>query len=486
MPYDYGAWEPVIGLEIHVQLKTATKMFCGCKAEYGAPPNTHVCPVCLGLPGALPVPNAKAIEQAIKAGLALQCTVAAFTKFDRKNYYYPDLPKNYQISQYDLPFSAGGKIAITLPDGAPKTIGITRAHLEEDTGKLSHGAHLPGSQVDLNRAGTPLLEIVSEPDLRAPDEARIYMETIKDRMEFLDIGDCNLQEGSLRCDVNVSVRKKGATAFGTKVEIKNINSFRYVELAVDFEIKRQIGLIEAGKGAEIRQSTRGFDSTNNTTFHQRSKEIADEYRYFPDPDLPPMTFTPAYIEKLRSELKRTPAELKADMIERLGLTEEVVEQLTRRYQKTKYFEAVVAAGAPARTAAIWVINEIGSIKGLPDDLAGLQVTPEQLAALIDMVEKKQLTRNIAREKVFPVMVETGRDPQAIAKELDLLSAPGGDTGALTAAVQAVIIANPKQVAEYKAGKEATFNWLLGQVMKQGRGKFQADAVREALTTALRS
>lgn len=485
MVYDYGAWEPVIGLEIHIQLKTDSKMFCGCKAAYGAPPNTHVCPVCLGLPGALPVPNGRAIEQAIKAGLALQCKIASFTKFDRKNYYYPDLPKNYQISQYELPLSAGGKIEIVLEDGRRKTVGITRAHLEEDTGKLGHDNHHAGSQVDLNRAGTPLLEIVSEPDLRTPDEARIYMETVKDRMEFLDIGDCNLQEGSLRCDVNVSVRKKGETRFGTKVEIKNINSFRFVELAVDYEVKRQIALIEAGKIAEIKQSTRGFDSTDNTTYHQRSKEIADEYRYFPDPDLPPMTFTAAYVEKLRGELKRTPEELKADLTTRLGLTEDVVEQLTRRYQKLKYFEETVAAGAAARTAAIWVINEIGSIKGLADDLTGLKIAPTQLAALIDLVEKKTLTRNVAREKIFPVMVETGKDAAAIAKELDLLSSPGDD-GPVQAAVTAVIAGNPKQVEEYKAGKEATFNWLLGQVMKQGRGKFPADKVRDLLTAALKA
>jgi aspartyl-tRNA(Asn)/glutamyl-tRNA(Gln) amidotransferase subunit B len=356
MPAAVAEWETVIGLEVHAQLKTETKMFCGCKTSFGDPPNTHVCPVCLGLPGSLPVPNGKAFRMAVKAALALHCEIAGFTKADRKNYYYPDLPKNYQISQYDLPFATKGWLEITLPDAAPRRIGITRVHLEEDAGKLVHDetGGGGGSGVDLNRAGTPLIEIVSEPDLRSPAEARAYMEALAQVLLYLDVCDCSMQEGSLRCDANVSIRPQGQREFNTRREIKNMNSFRFVEMAIETEVREQRGIYESG--GSVEQSTRLFDGQTGEIRTMRTKEQAQDYRYFPEPDLPPITLTPALIEEIRASIGEMPEARLRRYQEELKLNAYDAGVLVEHKPLGDYLEQLMAAGVAAKAAAHWIIK----------------------------------------------------------------------------------------------------------------------------------
>ncbi|MCX7804818.1 MAG: Asp-tRNA(Asn)/Glu-tRNA(Gln) amidotransferase subunit GatB [Planctomycetota bacterium] len=476
-------YEAVIGLEIHVQLRTKTKLFCGCRVVFGAPPNTNVCPVCLGLPGALPVPNGAALELAIRAALALGCRIAPVTKFDRKNYCYPDLPKNYQISQYDTPLATGGYLDIAA-DGMEKRVGITRVHLEEDAGKLLHDESGRGgcSLVDLNRAGVPLLEIVSGPDMRSPEEARAYMEALAEIMEHIGASDCNMQEGNLRCDANVSIRPRGAAALGIKTEIKNLNSFRFVEQALRYEIKRQVGTVSSG--GRLVQETRLFDPDAGETRPLRSKESAHDYRYFPDPDLPPIAITEERIESIRATVGELPRARRARYVSAMGLSAYEADVLVRSRAAADYFEALVAAGVAPKPAANWMLNDVqAALKaaGL-DSIEKSAAPPERMAEMIKLVESGAVGRGPAKEVLLPELLARGADPMEVAKSRDLLRST--DAGAVERAVEVVVAANPKQVAEYRGGKAATFNWLLGQAMKALRGKGDPKAVREALLRKL--
>ena len=484
MPAAAVEWEPVIGLEVHAQLKTDTKMFCGCKTSFGDPPNTHVCPVCLGLPGSLPVLNGKAFRMALRAALALNCHIAGFTKADRKNYYYPDLPKNYQISQYDLPFATKGWLDLALPDGAPRRIGITRVHIEEDAGKLVHDESGGGGEsgVDLNRAGTPLIEIVSEPDLRSPAEARAYMEALAQVLLYLDVCDCNMQEGSLRCDANVSVRPKGQRELNTRREIKNMNSFRFVEMAVEAEIREQRALYDAG--GTVEQSTRLFNGQTGEIRTMRTKEHAQDYRYFPEPDLPPVTITPEMVAEARAEIGELPDARLRRYREQSGLSAYDAGVLVEHKALGDYFEQLLAAGAAAKAAANWIISDCQGIlkeKGLRIENCG--ITPARMAELLKLVEAGAINRATAKDKVFPVMLEAGKDAAEIVKEKGLGQV--SDSAAIEKTVDEVLAANPKLVQDYVGGKDATLNAIFGQCMKAFQGKANPGVIRPILEGKLK-
>ena len=469
------AFESVIGLEVHVQLSTATKMFCRCRNHFGDPPNSNVCPVCLGLPGALPVINNVAIEGAVKAGLMLNCAIARFSKFDRKHYFYPDLPKAYQISQYDLPICGKGYLDVEL-DGAVKRFGITRVHLEEDAGKLVHDAGGGGSLVDLNRAGTPLLEIVSEPDLRSPDDAYAYLTTIKQLISYLDISDCNMEEGSLRCDANVSVRPAGASALGTKVEIKNLNSFKAVHKAIAYEIKRQIAAVESGQ--TIVQETRLFDTDTEKTVSMRSKEFAHDYHYFPDPDLVPLTFTGEHIAQVTAALPERPAAMKARFVAQYELSDYDAGVLTSERPLACYFEAAVNAGASGKAAANWITNNLlAELNQRGLGITDCRISPEQLAELVVLIDNGTISGKIAKE-VFPAMFASGKPAAAIVREQGLVQVT--DTSAIDAWVAAAIEQNPDAVASLKAGKAKAAGKLVGAVMQLSKGKANPALVNERI------
>lgn len=474
-------YESVMGLEVHAQLKTNTKMFCGCATTFGEPPNTQVCPVCLGLPGSLPVVNAQAFEFALKAALALHCEIASFTKFDRKNYYYPDLPKNYQISQYDLPYSKNGHLDITV-DGKPRRIGITRIHMEEDAGKLVHSEGGGGSGVDLNRAGTPLLEIVSEPDLRTPAEARAYMEAIAHILEFLGICDCNMQEGSLRCDANVSVRPVGQKEFNTRREIKNMNSFRFVEQAVTTEIVEQIEIYNSG--GTVRQETRLFNGETGVIRTMRTKEDAQDYRYFPEPDLPPITITSAMIEAVRSRQDELPQARKQRYITDLKLSDYDAKVLTDFKPMGDFFEAVLKEGVAPKFASNWITADLQGIlkeRRMTIDTCGL--APKAIAELIQLVEtEKKINRAAAKETVFPKMLESKKSALQIALEENLLIV--ADTGATEKIIDDVIQKSTKLVADYVGGKDAVVNAIFGACMKEFKGKGDPAVIRPLLEKKL--
>ncbi|MCZ7648210.1 MAG: Asp-tRNA(Asn)/Glu-tRNA(Gln) amidotransferase subunit GatB [Planctomycetota bacterium] len=481
---DFSTWETIVGLEVHAQLKTRTKLYCGCRTVFGDPPNTHVCPVCLGLPGSLPVLNETAFEMALKAALALGCGLAPFTKWDRKNYYYPDLPKNYQISQYDLPFATRGKLEIDL-DGARKTIGITRVHLEEDAGKLVHDAHARGSGVDLNRAGTPLIEIVSEPDLRTPAEARAYMEALARILEYLDVCDCNMQEGSLRCDANVSIRPRGQQAFNTRREIKNMNSFRFVEQAIVQEVEDQKRIY--AEGGKVVQSTRLFNGQTGEIRTMRTKEEASDYRYFPEPDLPPVTLSEAQIERVRATIEELPEARFERYTKRMGLPEKDARTLVDYRAQGAYFDALVKAGIEPKPAANWVISDSQGVlkeRGVSLDACG--VTPGQCAELLKLVEQGALNRATAKEKVFPAMLDAkgAKHAAAIVQEQGL--AQVSDTGAIERAVAEVLKAEQKLVADYVAGKDAVVNALFGRCMKALKGQGNPQVLRPLLESKLQA
>ncbi len=473
-------YEAVMGLEVHAQLKTQTKMFCGCPTSFGEPPNTQVCPVCLGLPGSLPVVNALAFEFALKAALALHCEIVGFTKFDRKNYYYPDLPKNYQISQYDLPFCKNGYLDITV-EGKPKRIGITRIHMEEDAGKLVHSDH-GGSGVDLNRAGTPLLEIVSEPDLRTPAEARAYMEAVAHILEFLGICDCNMQEGSLRCDANVSVRPAGQEKLNTRREIKNMNSFRYVEQAIEIEIAEQIGIYE--KGGTVRQETRLFNGDTGVIRTMRTKEDAQDYRYFPEPDLPPITITKAMIDEIKNKLDELPEARKQRYINELKLSEYDAKVLTDFKPMGDYFEAVLKEGVAPKFAANWITADLqGILKELKQTIDTCGLAPKAVAELIQLVEKdKKINRAAAKETVFPKMLESKKSALEIATEANLLIVV--DTGATDKVIEDVLLKFPKLVDDYVGGKDAVINAIFGKCMGEFKGKGDPAVIRPMLEKKL--
>ena len=476
-----GAWEVVIGLEIHAQLATDSKIFSGASTAYGAEPNTQACLVDLGYPGVLPVLNEEVVRMAAKFGLAVNATVARRSVFARKNYFYPDLPKGYQISQYELPIVAKGELTIHVDGGEPKRIGITRAHLEEDAGKSVHEGFGANSGIDLNRAGTPLLEIVSEPDLRSAKEAVAYMRKIHSIVRYLDISDGNMQEGSFRCDANVSVRPRGQEELGTRTEIKNLNSFRFVEKAINFEIERQIDVLE--DGGEVIQETRLYDSARDETRSMRSKEEANDYRYFPDPDLLPVELDDEYIEAVRKTLPELPDQKVARFVADYGLREADAEVLAMSRAMADYYEAVAkATSAKAQIAANWVVGELtGALNRDGQDITNSPVSADALAGLLDRIADNTISGKIAKE-VFEAMWAGEGDADAIIDARGLKQIT--DTGAIDAIVDKVIASNPSQVAEYRGGKDKLIGFFVGQVMKETGGKANPAQVNQALKAKL--
>ena len=482
------AYEPVIGLEVHAQMRSRTKLFCGCPTDYGAPPNEHTCPVCLALPGALPVPNQKAIELAVQAGLALECDVASHSVFARKNYFYPDLPKGYQISQFELPLNGEGHLDIEL-DGETKRIGITRIHVEEDAAKNIHGAGSSAvTLVDFNRGGTPLIEIVSDPDLRSADEAEAYLRKLRDILMFIGVNDGNLEEGSFRCDANVSIRPVGQEEFGTRAELKNINSFRFVKKAIEHEIARQEGVLQ--NGGVVIQETRTWNEAQGKTISMRGKEEAHDYRYFPDPDLPPVVVDEARIEELRGAMPELPVAKRERWQREMGLTEYDAGVLSGHPEVARYFEDVTAAlvaqtGMKSAAAGKKVGNFVQAevLRHVTTDglAAAFPVAASSVAELLACVEDGSINGKIAK-KVFAEMVETGKPPKLIIDEKGLAQVT--DTGAIEDAVRAVIEANPSQVEQYKSGKENLIGYFVGQVMKATKGAANPKVVNETLRRLL--
>jgi len=473
-------WETVIGLEIHAQLATKSKIFSGAATAYGAEPNTQACAIDLGLPGVLPVLNQEAVRMAVKFGLAIGATVAPRSVFARKNYFYPDLPKGYQISQYDLPVVSTGQMTIEV-DGVEKVIGITRAHLEEDAGKSLHEDFHGFSGIDLNRAGTPLLEIVSEPDLRSAREAVAYMKKLHSLVRYLEICDGNMQEGSFRCDANVSIRPKGQETFGTRAEIKNLNSFRFVEKAINYEVERQIEILETG-GAVI-QETRLYDSVKDETRSMRSKEEANDYRYFPDPDLLPLEITSEFVESVRAGLPELPDAKRERFQSQYGLNDYDAGVLTATRELADYYEAAVgAAGCDPKLCANWVMGDLAAAlnkAGL--DIEQSPVRPERLAGLVQRIADDTISGKIAKQ-VFEALWETGQTADAIIEQQGLKQIT--DTGAIEAIIDQIIAANPDQVAGYRAGKEKLFGFFVGQAMKATGGKANPAQLNELLKQKL--
>jgi aspartyl-tRNA(Asn)/glutamyl-tRNA(Gln) amidotransferase subunit B len=477
-------YEAVIGLEVHTELQTTTKIFCGCKTSFGAEPNTNVCPVCLGLPGVLPVLNKRVLEFAVRAGLALNCEISRFSKFDRKNYYYPDLPKNFQTSQFDLPICERGHLDIEV-NGEKKQIRITRAHMEEDAGKLvHHGTSITDSDyslVDYNRTGTPLLEIVTEPDMRSAKEAVVYLEKMRAILQYIGISDCRMEEGSLRCDANVSVRPVGQKELGTKAEIKNINSFKGVEKAIEYEALRQAEILE--DGGKIIQETRTWDEKEGVTKSMRTKEEANDYRYFPEPDLAPFTVSEEYIEDIRKTLPELPDERRERYIANFGLSSTDAQYMTNDKDTSDYFEKVVAAGADPKASVNWIMGEFASqLSNAGIEIAKAPVTPENLAKLLALIAKGTISGKIAK-KVFAEMWKDGADPEEIVKAQGLVQI--SDTGALKELVVKVIANNPKAVEDFKAGKKKAVGALVGQIMKETKGKANPKVINELLNDELK-
>jgi aspartyl-tRNA(Asn)/glutamyl-tRNA(Gln) amidotransferase subunit B len=456
-------FETVIGLEIHAQLKTESKIFCGCSTKYGAPPNTHTCPVCLGLPGTLPVLNKKVVEFAIKMGLATGSTINKFNQFARKNYFYPDLPKGYQTSQFDLPIIEHGQVEIEV-DGRKREIGITRMHMEEDAGKLIHDDREPVSYVDLNRTGTPLLEIVSEPDLRSPEEAVAYLRKIHAILRYLDICDGNMQEGSFRCDANISLRPMGETKLGTRTELKNMNSFRNVQSALEYEVRRQRDILM--DGGSIRQETLLWDPDRNCTESMRGKEEAHDYRYFPCPDLVPVEIDDAWIEAIRATLPELPNERRLRFMEEYELPEHDAGLLTASRELADYFEKAVTACNQAKKVSNWIMTELmRELKG--EDVSGCKVTAENLGSLVTMVEAGTISGKIAKT-VFLEMMANGKSPETVVQEQNLGQV--SNEGELLTIVRQIIADNPDQVADFKGGKTKLMSYFVGQLMQKTKGQ----------------
>jgi len=475
-------YEPVIGLEVHVQLLTNTKIFCGCSTRFGDAPNSNTCPVCLGLPGTLPVLNKRVVEMAMRASLALNCTVHEHSRFARKNYFYPDLPKGYQISQYELPLATGGWIEIEHA-GARKRIGITRLHLEEDAAKNLHEGFAESAEkayIDYNRCGTPLSEIVSEPDMRAPEEAHAYLTALKQILLYTGVSDCNMEEGSLRCDANVSVRLRGAREFGTKVEMKNLNSFRFLQKAIEYEIERQIGVLESG--GRVSQETRLWNQAEGHTVAMRSKEKAHDYRYFPEPDLLPVHVSAAWRAEALRALPELPEAKRARFAQTFAITAYDAEVLTASQALADYFEATVKAGAPGKSAANWMQTELlRRLKDAGKEIEESPVSPVALAELVNLVESGKITGAIAK-RVFPMMFESGRGAAEIVASEGL--AQSSDTSAIEAIAREVIEKNGENVAKFKAGNEGVFKFFVGQVIKATRGQANPQVVNDVLRKLL--
>lgn len=474
-------FETIIGLEVHVEMSTNTKIFCSCSTEFGAPPNTNVCPICLGHPGVLPVLNREALNKAIKAALALNCQIATESKFDRKNYFYPDLPKAYQISQFDKPIGEHGYIEIEV-NGETKRIGITRVHLEEDAGKSNHAEDGSHTLVDFNRVGVPLIEIVSEPDIRTPEEAKAYLEKLKAIMQYCDISDCKMEEGSLRCDANISLRPWGQEKFGTKRELKNMNSFSNVQKALEYEQTAQEEMIV--KGEEIRQSTLRWDDAAKKTLIMRSKEDAHDYRYFPEPDLVQLEIDQAWIDSIMQTIPELPTAKRNRYLTELGLPSYDADVLTASKSIADFFEATVATGADAKSASNWIMGDLlGFLNQNNLEIGAANINPSQLGALIKMIAEGKISSKIAKD-VFKDMLETGKDPAKIVEEKGLVQI--SDEGALAKIVEEVVANNPKSVEDYKAGKDRALGALVGQVMKATKGQANPGVVNKLILERINS
>ncbi|MBX3329384.1 MAG: Asp-tRNA(Asn)/Glu-tRNA(Gln) amidotransferase subunit GatB [Nitrospira sp.] len=472
-------FETVIGVEVHAQLRTNSKMFCGCGTTFGLSANSQTCPVCLGLPGSLPVINRTAVEMAVRAGLALNCTIAENNRFARKNYFYPDLPKGYQISQYESPICQHGWIEIR-DDSGTKQIRIRRAHLEEDAGKNIHETGTSGSRVDLNRAGTPLLEIVTEPDMRTADEVVAYLKGLREILMYLDVCDGNMEEGSFRCEPNLSLRPSGQKEFGTKVELKNINSFKYVKDAVEYEIKRQTKVLN--EGGKIRQETRLWNIERGETAVMRSKEEAHDYRYFPDPDLVPLKLDDEWIEGFRADLPELPAVRTKRFVSDYGLPEYDATILTASKGMADYFEVCAKQFNQPKTVSNWVMGELTrELNNSRTDISASPITHERLVSLLQMVDKGTISLKVARE-IFPELYGSGKTPEQIVQEKGLTQV--SDEGALAKIIEEVLSKNPGQVAQFREGKQQVLGFLVGQVMKASGGKANPGKVNELLKKKL--
>jgi len=481
-PEAIARYEAVIGLEVHVQLATRTKIFCGCPTSFGAPPNTNVCPVCLGLPGALPVLNRRAVEMAVQAALALNCRINPVSRMARKNYFYPDLPKGYQISQYELPLAEHGWVEFEL-NGIGRRVGIRRVHLEDDAGKSLHEGFRDSERytyVDLNRCGTPLIEIVTEPDMRSAEEASQFLTELKLLMQYLEVSSCDMEKGHLRCDANVSVRPRGQTEFGTKTEVKNLNSFRFLRQALDYEIARQIAVLE--QGGRIEQETRLYDVASATTVGMRAKEHAHDYRYFPEPDLLPLTVSDAWRERIRSQMPELPAAKRARFRRDFRLRDYDVEVLTGSRELAEFFERTAAACGDPVEASKWVQGELlGALKAAGKELAESPVPPEELGELVAMVRRGELSGKLAKE-VFAKMFAGGESARAIVEREGLRQI--SDASELERIVDEVLASNPKQLEQYRAGKTTVLGFFVGQVMRATRRQANPQAVQELLQRKL--
>ncbi len=482
LPDLLAKYEPVIGLEVHVQLATNTKIFCGCPTSFGAPPNSNVCPVCLGLPGALPVLSRHSVELAIQAALALNCRVNPRSIFARKNYFYPDLPKGYQISQFDQPLAEHGFVDIEI-EGLKKRIGVTRVHMEDDAGKSIHDGFKDSDKytyVDLNRCGTPLIEIVSEPDMRSADEAHSYLTQVKQVLQFVGVSTCDMEKGHLRCDANVSVRLRGADKLGTKAEVKNLNSFRFLKLAVDQEIERQVQIIESG--GRVMQETRLFNPDTGQTVGMRSKEHAHDYRYFPEPDLVPLRIGDAWLSRIRDATPELPAARRARFIEAYGLREYDAEMLTATRALGDYFEQAAKSAGDSRAAAHWVMGDLAaSLKEAGKDISDSPVSAAHLGRLVALIAEGKTSGKLAKE-IFPKMFAAGESPDDVIQREGLSQI--SDEGALGKIIDEVIAANPKQVEQYRGGKTTVIAFFVGQVMKASRGQADPGAVNKLLREKL--
>src|ERR1019366_6509414 len=475
-------YEAVIGLEVHLQLRTKTKIFCSCSTHFGDPPNSNVCPVCLGLPGALPVLNREAVTMALKAALALNCAINPRSRFARKNYFYPDLPKGYQISQYDEPLAENGWVDIEV-EKTRQRIGVTRVHMEEDAGKSLHEGFPDSdrkSYIDLNRSGVPLIEIVSEPDLRTPDEAFEYLTRLKTLLQYLDVSNCNMEEGSLRCGANVSVRLEGATQFGTKTEVKNLNSFRFLHKALTYEIERQIEIVDGG--GTIHQETRLWDSKEQRTYGMRSKEFAHDYRYFPEPDLLPLVISEEWKAQVRQSLPELPDARRQRFIQEYALPEYDAAQLTLSKQLADYFEDAARGSGEPKLAANWVLSELlHLLKDANREITESPASAAHLAELLQLIAKGSVSGKMAKD-ILGGMFSTGKTAAALVSEKGLAQITDADQIAKVA--REIIVANPKQVEQYRSGKTATLGWFVGQVMKATRGQANPQMLQELLKKEL--
>jgi aspartyl-tRNA(Asn)/glutamyl-tRNA(Gln) amidotransferase subunit B len=474
-----SSYETVIGLEVHVELATKSKIFCSCPTAFGKDANTQVCPVCLGFPGTLPVLNRRAVEYALKAALALNCRIPSFAKFDRKNYFYPDLPKAYQISQYDLPLALDGYLEIEV-EGKVKRIGITRVHLEEDAGKLVHAGYSDYSLADYNRTGIPLLEIVSEPDLRSPEEARVYLEKLRSIVQYAGVSDVKMEEGSLRCDANISLRPVGSSAFGTRTEIKNMNSFKAVQRGLEFEVQRQGAELDAGR--RVVQETRRWDEDKGHTFSMRSKEEAHDYRYFPDPDLVPVIIDSVWVEEIRRSLPEMPDERRKRYVAELGIPEYDAAVITAAPAMADFFEETAATSRDAKAVANWLMGDITRhLKALGLEIRESKLTPSHLAELLKLQNDGTISVTMAKT-VLEEIFTTGKRAGEIVSEKGLFQI--SDQEALGAIVDQVVAENPKSVDDYKGGKDKALGFLVGQVMRQTRGKANPELVNTLLRNRL--